>query len=124
MSDNAALTHAVFDALEAGDFGRFASCFQADAVVWHNFDGIDQPIAEVADVLGQVIAGEGPMTYEERRYLSLPGGAVAQHVVRIALADGSVREVPAMLRIHVRDGLISRIEEYFDSAQAGRPAPG
>ena len=47
----------------------------------------------------------------------LDDGFVQQHVLR-GTAPGGALEVPAMMRVWVRDGRIGRIEEYLDTAQA------
>lgn len=116
--DNAAIAHGLFDALDAGDFGRFASFFTPDAVIWHNFDKSEVTIPETAAVLQGLGGLVNSAAYVERRYISVSGGAVLQHVLRVTTKDGRLVEMPAMLRVHMEDGLIRRIEEYFDSAQS------
>jgi ketosteroid isomerase-like protein len=121
--DHAALAHAAWDAASAGDVARFQSYFAPDAVVWHNFDQVEQPIAVAAAQLGAMMQHVGSITYEDRRYVSLPDGAVMQHVSTVALKDGRKVPVHTKIRMYVRDGRIQRVEEYFDTA-AARAAMG
>lgn len=118
--DDAELAHGLFNALEAGDFVQFAAFFKANAVIWHNFDNLEQSIAEAAAVLSDLRGRVESSRYAERRYFCAPGGAVAQHVVRVTRLDGRMVEIPAMLRIFIESGRISRIEEYFDIGQSAQ----
>ncbi|MFZ2176242.1 MAG: nuclear transport factor 2 family protein, partial [Rhodococcus sp. (in: high G+C Gram-positive bacteria)] len=47
------------------------------------------------------------------------GACVQRHVAKLSLPNGEVAAIPALQRISVVDGRISRIEEYMDSAQMG-----
>ena len=42
---------------------------------------------------------------------------IQQHILTTRLADGQTFTLPAAMFITVRDGLITRIEEYLDTAQ-------
>jgi hypothetical protein len=57
------------------------------------------------------------MRYEEIRREVLPDGFLQQHVLRGTAPDGTALEVPAILRIYCADGIITRVEEYLDTAQ-------
>lgn len=118
--DDAQLAHGLFDALDASDFDRFASFFAEDAVIWHNFDNLEQSVAEAAAVLSDLRHRVEKSRYEQRRYICAPGGAVAQHVVCVTRLDGRIVEIPAMMRIFIEGGKIHRIEEYFDIGQSGQ----
>jgi ketosteroid isomerase-like protein len=116
--DNAALAQAAFDAAAAGDVARFQSFFAPDAIVWHNFDQVEQPAAVAVAQLGGLLQMVAGVAYEDRRYLSVPDGAVLQHTSCVTRKDGKQVRVHTMIRMYVRDGLIQRIEEYFDTAAA------
>jgi ketosteroid isomerase-like protein len=118
--DDAELTHGLFNALEAGEFDQFAGFFKEGAVIWHNFDNLEQSVAEAAAVLSDLRSRTEKSRYEQRRYFCAPGGAVAQHVVRATRLDGRIVEIPAMLRIFIESGKIHRIEEYFDIGQSAQ----
>jgi len=122
--DNAALAHAAYDAAQGGDMAGFLACFTPDAVVWHNFDQAEQPIQAAVAQLGAMAQHFASMSYDDRRYVNLPGGAVLQHISRAVLKDGRVVAVPTMLRMYVSGGRISRLEEYFDTATASAAMGG
>jgi ketosteroid isomerase-like protein len=107
------LVNAVFDAAEKNDFGIFRSLFADDAVVWHNFDDRDQPVAETILRLKELGAGSVRREYADRRYVEIPGGVIAQHTVRRHQPSGEVVKIHAMLRIDISHGKVVRIEEYM-----------
>ncbi|WP_162834402.1 SDR family oxidoreductase [Amycolatopsis circi] len=109
-------------AISARDVGSVAGLLTADATIWRNTDGRvrdrSAAVAETAAFFGQV----AEVRYEEMRVLPAPRGYVQQHVlvVRTTGAHEAVC-VPACMVVETRDGLITRIEEYFDeSALAGK----
>ena len=55
--------------------------------------------------------------YDITRRVPAPGGVLQQHVLRGTLPDGSGVELHAAMYLQVRDGHITRIEEYLDSGQ-------
>src|SRR3546814_16530631 len=89
---------------------------------WHNFAPWDKPIDVVVDRLKESRAITRTMAYEDRRYIPAPGGVVAQHTMRRIRTDGGRVEMHAMMRIFIADGLITWLEEYFDSAHTSGAA--
>lgn len=112
-----AVAKAFFDAIERGDVQAVAGCYADDAVIWHNTDGLETSKAENIAVLTNFVAGIPVRRYEDRRLAAFPGGFVQQHVLRLELPDGRKKELPACLVCEVKDGKITRLDEYFDSAQ-------
>ncbi|MEJ2861656.1 hypothetical protein [Actinomycetospora flava] len=45
------------------------------------------------------------------------GDGFAQYVIVGTLPDGSALRAPAALAVHVEGGMVTRIEEYVDTAQ-------
>ncbi len=121
--DNAAIAHALFNAVDAGDFEGFTSLFAPGAVIWHNYDQTEVSIPDTAAVLKGLKSLVKSAAYGDRRYMSVPGGAVAQHVLRVTTLDGQLVEMPVMLRMFIEGGMIQRIEEYFDTGQSGKMVP-
>jgi ketosteroid isomerase-like protein len=118
--DNAALAHAMFDAAESGDIEKFKSFYTPDAVVWHNFDPVDHPASQAAAQLANVMKMVKSIKYADRRYLSLPDGALLQHTSQAELPNGHRMQVYHILRLYIEGGKVRRVEEYFDSRQAGQ----
>ena len=70
-----------------------------------------------ARMLAALFSITSRLSYDEVRRYPIEGGLVEQHVLNGAFADG--RPLPPLnvsIFIHVRNGKISRIEEYFDAA--------
>jgi ketosteroid isomerase-like protein len=103
-------------AIEAGDFDGFLACYAPGAVIWHNNDNLEQDPATVVKVLGWLRKRVSGLRYEELRVQPTPTGYVEQHVLRGTGRDGSAFEVPACLVVTVVDGLITRLDEYIDTA--------
>jgi ketosteroid isomerase-like protein len=103
-------------AIEAGDFDGFLACYAPGAVIWHNNDNLEQEPATVVKVLGWLRKRVNGLRYEELRVQPTPTGYVEQHVLRGIGRDGSAFEVPACLVVTVVDGLITRLDEYIDTA--------
>ena len=113
----AALARRFFDAIEAGDFAVVADCYADDAVIWHNTDRLDSTKAENLEVLTNFVKNVPVRRYEDRRLVVNADGFVQQHVLVCPRADGTRRELPAAIVCEVKGGRITRLDEYFDSAQ-------
>ncbi len=57
------------------------------------------------------------LRYDIVRRAVLPDGVLQQHVLRGALRDGTEVELHAAMYLQVRDGHVTRIEEYLDSGK-------
>jgi uncharacterized protein len=112
----AALADRFFAAIEGGDVEALTQLYADDATVWHNFDQIDQPVGDNLRILSRLHHAVAGLRYTEITRVILDDGFVQQHVLTGAAAGGRL-EVPAMMRVTVSDGAITRIEEYLDTAQ-------
>ena len=111
------LVAAFFTALEAGDIETLREIYAPDAVIWHNDDLIEQPVEEnlkVLQGLHRVVSG---LRYDVIRRVAAPDGVLQQHVLRGQLPNGAEVELHAAMYLQVRDGHITRIEEYLDSGK-------
>jgi ketosteroid isomerase-like protein len=108
-------------AIEAADGAALDALYTTDAVIWRNYDRLEQP--RNANIAG---IAAFPTLFKSFRYTRIrrqffDGGLVQQHVCSGVKLDGTRFEVPVCMVIAVRDGRIARIDEYFDSAQDARP---
>ncbi len=120
MTDHAeiaAVADRFFAAIEAGDVDALREIYAPDATVWHNFDDIDQPVAENLKTLTMLHSLMPDMRYTEVRRTIIDGGFVQQHVL-LGTAPGGALKMAAMLRVDIADGHVQRIEEYLDPSQA------
>jgi uncharacterized protein len=115
-SEIVALADRFFSAIEAGDIDALTQLYADDATVWHNFDQLDQNVGDNLRVLAWLHGSVAGLRYTDIDRVILDDGFVQQHVLTGTAAGGRL-EVPAMMRVTVSDGTITRIEEYLDTAQ-------
>jgi uncharacterized protein len=102
-------------AIERGDMDEFRRCFAPTALIWHNFDEIEKNVDTAVGILGRICAVTTSRTYEERRVVTVGSQAFLQHTLIATLRSGRQVRMPAMMRVEINsDGLVGRIEEYFD----------
>lgn len=118
MSEDAfRVADALAAAIAARDASAIRDIYADDIVVWHGATGKGQSKDENSGMLAALFSITSRLSYDEVRRYPIEGGLVEQHVLNGAFADG--RALPPLnvsIFIHVRDGKISRIEEYFDAA--------
>ena len=105
-------------AVEAGDLEAVRSLYHPDARIWHNFDQKDQTVEENLRVLAWMTRRVKERRYEEVRRVETPTGFAQQHVLRGIAPNGEALEMPAAIFCTIQDGLITRLEEYLDTAQS------
>ena len=108
----------LIDAIEGGDVEGVRACFHPDAVVWHNDDQREVGVDHTCRVLGWLAANVDGMRYDSITRRPLADGYLQQHVLRGTTRAGGALALAACLVVTVSDGLISRIDEYYDSAAA------
>ena len=115
--DLSIVADALFAAIEAGDTDALVGLYHSDAKIWHNFDQVEQSVEENMKVLRFLVRSLSDRRYEEVRRVMLDDGFVQQHVLRGTTPRGAF-EMPAMMRVWIDGGKVSRIEEYLDPAPA------
>ena len=106
------------DAIERGDVAATKACYAPGAVVWHNFDNAEQSVDDNMKVLAWFARKLTDRHYRVVRREVLADGFLQQHVMEATLPDGRPFRMPACCVIRMKDGLITRLEEYLDSAQS------
>lgn len=109
-----------FDALEQKDIETVESCYAPETVVWHSHDCLYQPRADNLEMLRAGLQRHQKMEFKDRRIRAFEGGFVQQHTLYVTHASGFVGEMDVCFVAYVRDGMISRIYEYFDTGQRER----
>ena len=110
----------LFAAIEKGDTDAVRGIYAADALIWHNTDGVEQSVEENLRVLGWMASTFAEKRYEDVRRQEWETGFVQQHVLHLRRADGTAISLPACIVATVADGRITRIDEYLDSAHVAR----
>jgi len=116
-SDVRALAKRFFDAVEGGDIDTLYGCYAPDAKIWHNTDDAEQSRDDNAATLKGFVERISNRVYAERRLNVFEGGFVQQHELRGVRADGVAVRLTACIVCAVENGRITRLDEYFDSAQ-------
>ncbi|WP_144097916.1 nuclear transport factor 2 family protein [Croceicoccus sediminis] len=112
------LARRFFDCIEQGDIEGFAACYAPDVEIWHNTDGETQNLEANRVGITGMVSRIADRVYDDRRVEVFPGGFVQQHVLRgTRVHDGARLNMPACVVCAVADGRITRVDEYFDSAQ-------
>ncbi len=110
----------LFAAIENGDVGAVRDLYSPDAVIWHNTDGCEQSADQNLATLTWVVENLAERCYENVRRSVTDRGFVQQHMMRWTRADGTRAEFPACIVATCANGLITRIDEYLDSAHVAR----
>jgi ketosteroid isomerase-like protein len=116
MSDVHELADRFFAAIEAGDIAAVRDIYAPDAEIWHNTDGLVQSPDDNARTLGWIAANLRDVSYTKVKRSATDDGFVQQHVLVATNRAGARIEVPACIVTTVRDGRITRLDEYLDSA--------
>jgi uncharacterized protein len=106
-----------FAALEAGDIGTLREIYAPDALIWHNDDLLEQSVEDNLRVLQGLHRAVAGLRYDVIRRAAVTDGVLQQHVLRGTLPGGAEVELHAAMYLQVRDGRVTRIEEYLDSAK-------
>ena len=108
-------------AIESVDRPSLESIYAVDAVVWHNYDNLEQSREDNIAAIARHPELFKSFHYAHIRRAFFDGGFVQQHVARGVKSNGQTFEVPVCMVVTVRGDQIARIDEYFDSAQDARP---
>ena len=106
-----------FDSIERRDFEAVASCYAPEAVIWHSHDGLYQPRAENLTMLKKGMETNPKTRFKDRRIRVFEGGFVQQHTIKVTWESGFEGTMDVCFVAYVRDGMISRAYEYFDTGQ-------
>ena len=106
-----------FAAIEAGDIEQVKAIYAPDCLIWHNDDLLEQPVEDNLKVLAGLHRALSGLRYDIVRRAATADGVLQQHVLRGRLPNGAEVELHAAMYLQVRDGHITRIEEYLDSAR-------
>jgi uncharacterized protein len=111
------LVERFFAALEAGDIDTVRAIYAPEALIWHNDDLVEQTVEDNLKVLAGLHRVVSGLRYDVVRRGALPDGVLQQHVLRGTLPNGVDVELHAAMYLQVKNGHITRIEEYLDSGK-------
>ena len=109
-----------FDAIERRDHDTLASCYAPEAVIWHSHDCLYQSREDNLAMLRRGAETQQKVRYRNRRIRVFEGGFVQQHAIEVTWQNGFEGRMDVCFVAYVRDGMISRAYEYFDTGQVDR----
>ena len=106
-----------FDAIEQKDYDTLEACYAPEAVIWHSHDSLYQPRADNLAMLKKGMEKQTKTRFKNRRVRAFEGGFVQQHTIYVTYASGIVGKMDVCFVGYVRDGKITRIDEYMDTSK-------
>lgn len=108
----------LFDAIENSDIAMVQQLFGSDVAVWKSGDVRDNDHARSVRIIAWFVNTTVNRRYEILDRQFFDGGFVQQHVLHANGRTGASIAMRVCIVIKVgADGLISRIDEYFDPAE-------
>lgn len=111
------VAEAIFDAIERGDMETLASLWADDIEVWHSNDEVVQDKAQNLAVIAWMVENTASVDYRDIVRDLTATGFVQRHTLSLAFADGRTADLPVAIFASVRDGQVTRIDEYIDGAK-------
>jgi ketosteroid isomerase-like protein len=111
-----ALARKLVNAAATGNVDELKAIFDQNAVIWHNTDGLTVTMDDNLPIAAVFAAKVPHRSYEDIKITPFDGGYVQQHQWVGKSIDGEPFRLSACAIMHVRNGKIVRIDEYFDSA--------
>jgi ketosteroid isomerase-like protein len=108
----------LIDALNRCDETAVRAVYAPDIQIWHNFDQKLQSVDDNMKSMHYVHSRLQNLNYDIVKRIPIEGGFVQQHVMRGTLPSGDAFAMPACAICKVKDGRITSVEEYLDTAQA------
>lgn len=117
--------HRVANAIAGNDAAGVRAVLAPDAVIWHNTSQVEEGPESVLAAMAGMHATFAGVAYDIASVLPTPEGAVARFVLRLTGADGDELAMAAAMFVTVDEsGVVTRVEEYLDSAQSPRARAG
>jgi ketosteroid isomerase-like protein len=108
----------LFDAIGRSDIATVRQLFGEDVLVWHSGDTRDSAKERASRIIDWFITATTERRYEILDRQFFDGGFVQQHVLHADGHNGASIHMRVCIVIKVgTDGLITRIDEYFDPAE-------
>jgi len=122
------LCETFFDAYQDQRIDVLERLYADDCIVWHNVFGVDTTGAENLAALPNGYKGQRRRTYNDRTVNTFHDGFVIQYSLNGVQHNGHTGALWICIVGRVRDGQITRIDEYMDSGKfgewSGRPIEG
>lgn len=120
------VVNSYFRAVEEGDVAAVLSLCHPAVEIWHSFNDQVSSIDQITAQLGAAL-GLGRLSYVVQEQIVANDRVLRRHRARFDTPTGKQVEFPIAVFTTVKNGLITRIDEYVDSAALARvmaAAPG
>lgn len=108
----------LFTAIEKGDFTAVEALWDDDVLVWKSAEPEEQAKNRALRVIGWFIGSTTERRYEILDRQFFDGGFVQQHILHATAKGGGSISLRVCLVIKVgTNGLITKIDEYFDPVE-------
>jgi ketosteroid isomerase-like protein len=108
----------LFAAIANSDIAQVTALFNDDVLVWHSGDAKDSAKARALRIIDWFIGSTTDRRYEILDRQFFDGGFVQQHILHAHGRSGGSIAMRVCIVIRVdANGLITRIDEYFDPAE-------
>ncbi|AFM16335.1 hypothetical protein Mycch_1535 [Mycolicibacterium chubuense NBB4] len=108
----------LFGAIERSDIGAVERLFSPDIAVWKSGDRADNDRPRSVKIINWFITTTAERRYEILDRRLFDGGFVQQHILHATGHGGASIAMRVCIVIAVgADGLITRVDEYFDPAE-------
>lgn len=104
-------------AIQSGEADEVRRFYAPDAKLWHNTDGVEQTVEQNLKALAWFKRNLPDRNYRVLRREALADGFMQQHVLEATLPDGTRWSLDACVVVRVKDGLITRLDEYIDGVR-------
>ena len=111
------LCNEFFDAYQDGRVDVLGRIMSDDCIVWHNVFGRETTRDENLDAYPNSYAGQRRRTYNDRTINAFHDGFVIQYSLNGVMHTGHKGALWICIVGRVRDGKITRIDEYMDSSK-------
>ena len=106
----------MFAAVAKCDMEVFRTCFERDAVIWHNDDELERDLEDTVAGLEAFHALTKSITYRDQRITRAGDQVFSQHVLTADLLSGRQMIAPVLMRLKMSEnGRVARLDEYYDS---------
>jgi ketosteroid isomerase-like protein len=119
-AEKRALCRAFFDAVVSGDVATIERVLAPEMVSWQNARGTETPRDVLLRRIGGIAAAGNGFHYEDIVCEATSDGFVERHTACLTSPEGKPVRIPAVVVGLIKDGRITRIDEYIDSAAAPR----
>ena len=111
------LCHRFFDAYQDGRPDVLAELYSDDCIVWHNVFGKETSGRDNVEKYWSSYGGQRRRTYDDRIIDTFHDGFVIRYTLGGVMKTGHRGVMPICIVGRVRDGKITRIDEYMDSSK-------